>query len=162
MDNVWEIGVELTLKQKKLRNQISCQLKCPRTIASLLIKKGLESMAEIEAFLNPTLSQLHDPYLFRDMEKAVARVLLAIENKEKITIYGDYDVDGTTSTALLYLGLTKLGAVIDYYIPHRMVDGYGLSISGLDQIKENGTTLIISVDCGINAIAEVEIGRAHV
>ncbi|MFA7056774.1 MAG: single-stranded-DNA-specific exonuclease RecJ [Candidatus Cloacimonadales bacterium] len=161
MDNVWEIGVELTLKQKKLRNQISCQLKCPRTIASLLIKKGLESMAEIEAFLNPTLSQLHDPYLFRDMEKAVARVLLAIENKEKITIYGDYDVDGTTSTALLYLGLTKLGAVIDYYIPHRMVDGYGLSISGLDQIKENGTTLIISVDCGINAIAEVDQINAY-
>lgn len=161
MDNVWEIGVELTLKQKKLRNQISCQLKCPRTIASLLIKRGLESMEEIDAFLNPTLSQLHDPYLFKDMEKAVARVLQAIENKEKITIYGDYDVDGTTSTALLHLGLTKLGAVVDYYIPHRMIDGYGLSISGLEQIKESGTKLIISVDCGINAIEEVELIREY-
>lgn len=161
MDNVWEIGVELTLKQKKLRNQISSQLKCPRTIASLLIKRGLESMDEIDAFLNPTLSQLHDPYLFKDMEKAVARVLQAIENKEKITIYGDYDVDGTTSTALLHLGLTKLGAVIDYYIPHRMIDGYGLSISGLEQIKESGTKLIISVDCGINAIEEVELIREY-
>lgn len=161
MDNVWEIGVELTLKQKKLRNQISSELKCPRAIASLLIKRGLESMEEIDAFLNPTLSQLHDPYLFKDMEKAVSRVLQAIENKEKITIYGDYDVDGTTSTALLHLGLTKLGAIVDFYIPHRMIDGYGLSISGLEQIKESGTKLIVSVDCGINAIEEVEQIREY-
>ena len=156
MDNVWEIGVELTLKQKKLRNQISSQLKCPRTIATLLIKKGLSAFEDIEAFLNPTLEQLHNPYLFKDMEIAVNRVLQAIDKHEKITIYGDYDVDGTTSTSVLYLGLTKLGAIIDYYIPHRMIDGYGLSISGLEQIQENGTKLIISVDCGINAIDEVD------
>lgn len=156
MDNVWEIGVELTLKEKKLRNQISCQLKCPRIIATLLLKRGLDTIEEIEAFLNPSLDQLHDPFLFKDMEKAVNRVLEAIDKHEKITIYGDYDVDGTTSTSLLLLGLTKLGAIVDYYIPHRMIDGYGLSISGLDQINENGTKLIISVDCGINAVDEVE------
>lgn len=156
MDNVWEIGTELTLKQKKLRNHISSQLKCPRTIATLLIKKGLTSLEDIEAFLNPSLEQLHNPYLFKDMEKAVTRVLEAIDNNEKITIYGDYDVDGTTSTSVLYLGLSKLGAIIDYYIPHRMIDGYGLSISGLEQIQENGTKLIISVDCGINSIDEVD------
>jgi len=161
MDNVWEIGVELTLKEKKLRNQIASQLKCPRSIATLLIKKGLNTTEEIESFLKPTLSQLHDPYLFKDMEKAVNRVLEAIEKNEKITIYGDYDVDGTTSTSVLLLGLTKLGAIIDYYIPHRMIDGYGLSISGLEQIQENGTKLIISVDCGINAIDEVEQIHAY-
>jgi single-stranded-DNA-specific exonuclease len=156
MNNVWEIGVELTLKQKKLRNKIASTLKCPRTIATLLIKKGLETLEDIETFLNPSLDQLHDPYLFKDMDKAVTRIIAAIDKNEKITIYGDYDVDGTTSTSVLLLGLTKLGAIIDYYIPHRMIDGYGLSISGLEQIKENGTKLIISVDCGINAIDEVE------
>ena len=161
MDNVWEIGVELTLKEKKLRNQIASHLKCPRTIATLLIKKGLNTIEDIEEFLNPSLEQLHDPFLFKDMEKAVNRVLEAINNNEKITIYGDYDVDGTTSTSVLLLGLTKLGAIIDYYIPHRMIDGYGLSISGLEQIQENGTKLIISVDCGINAIEEVEQIHAY-
>jgi len=79
----------------------------------------------------------------------------AIEKRELITIYGDYDVDGTTSTALLYLGLKKAGAEVDYYIPHRMIDGYGISLSGIDQIIDNGTKLIISVDCGINAVEEI-------
>ncbi len=156
MEKVWEIGGELSLKEKKFRNEISTELKCPRTIAALLIKKGLNTREDIDAYLNPKIEDIHDPFLFNDMDKAVDRVLYAIDNKEKITIYGDYDVDGTTSTALLYLGLTKLGGIIDYYIPHRMIDGYGLSLSGLEQIQENNTKLIISVDCGINAIDEVE------
>ena len=90
------------------------------------------------------------------MEKAVQRILAAISGGEKITIYGDYDVDGTTATTLLYLGLKRVGADIDFYIPHRMIDGYGLSLSSLDQIKANGTSLIISVDCGVNALEEIE------
>ena len=88
------------------------------------------------------------------MDKAVDRILSAIDRGEDL-IYGDYDVDGTTATTLLYLGLQRLGAIIDFYIPHRMIDGYGLSLGSLDQIKESGTRLIISVDCGVNALEEI-------
>jgi single-stranded-DNA-specific exonuclease len=98
---------------------------------------------------------MHDPYLFDDMEKAVLRIMQAIETKEQITIYGDYDVDGTTATALLYLGLRRIGGQVDFYIPHRMIDGYGLSLNSLDQLKILGSKLIITVDCGVNAIEEI-------
>lgn len=160
-NNVWKIGMELTHGEKQLRNELATKLKCPRTIATLLIKKGLTSKELINDYFTPKISHIHDPYLFRDMEKAVNRIIDSIERKEKITVYGDYDVDGTTSTSMLLLGLKRVGANVDYYIPHRMIDGYGLSISGLEQIQENGTKLIISVDCGINAIEEVELIKAY-
>ncbi len=152
----WTISGPFNDELNDLKKKIVEQIKCPEMIAEMLIRKDLTDVDEITKFFNPSLDDTFDPFLFPDMEKAVDRILKAIEDKEFITIYGDYDVDGTTSTSLLFLGLTKIGALIDYYIPHRMIDGYGLSLSGVDQLKENGTNLIISVDCGINAIEEVE------
>ena len=147
---------ELSDEEKQKIKDISASLKCPKIVAELLYRKGLGTTEEIDAFLNPRLDQQYDPFLFPDMEKAVQRITRAIDKGEKITVYGDYDVDGTTATTLLYLGLNRIGANIDYYIPHRMIDGYGLSLSSLDQLKENGTSLIISVDCGVNALEEIE------
>lgn len=156
MQKRWQISEPLTEAQNILKRQIAESLKCPEMIAEMLVRRQITDPAEIADFFEPSLSRVHDPFIFKDMEKAVQRIISAIENKELITIYGDYDVDGTTSTAMLYLGLRKVGAIIDYYIPHRMIDGYGLSLSGVDQIKDNGASLIISVDCGINAIEEVQ------
>ncbi len=156
MQKRWKLFDPLSQEQQDLQRKITEEFKCPSLIAEMLIRKDLTDIEEIRKFFSPSLDNVSDPFLFKDMEIAVNRIIKAIENKELITIYGDYDVDGTTSTALLYLGLKKIGAKIDFYIPHRMIDGYGLSLSGIDQIKENGSRLIISVDCGINAIEEVE------
>ena len=155
MEKEW-IGISpLTEDEKLLAASITELLKCPPMIAELLIRRGLKTEAEIEGFFTPDLAQQHSPFLFKDMEIAVARIIRAIENKEKITIYGDYDVDGATATALLLLGLTRVGAIVDFYIPHRMIDGYGLSLSSLDYLKDSGSKLIISVDCGVNALEEI-------
>lgn len=156
MQKRWNIAEELTAAEKVIQKEITDQIKCPDMIAEMLIRRGLKTPQDISQFFNPTLDHRHDPFLFADMDKAAHRIVKAINDQELITIYGDYDVDGTTSTALLYLGLKKVNAKIDYYIPHRMIDGYGLSISGVDLLKENGTSLIVSVDCGINSISEVE------
>ena len=156
MHKRWEISEPLTLIQIELMNSIATHFKCPEMIAEMLIRKGIADFDAISRFFQSDLKDAHDPFLFEDMEKAVNRIIQAIENQEFITIYGDYDVDGTTSTSLLYLGLRKVNAMVDFYIPHRMIDGYGLSLSGVDQLKDNGTKLIISVDCGINAMDEVE------
>ena len=156
MQKRWKIADALTTAEIEAQKHITEEMKCPDMIAEMLVRRGLRTQNDIELFFHPNLKSIHDPFLFRDMEKAALRVLKAINDKELITIYGDYDVDGTTSTSLLYLGLKKMNARVDYYIPHRMIDGYGLSISGVDKLKENGTSLIISVDCGINSISEVE------
>ncbi len=152
----WKILDSLGIEQIEIKNKIISELNCPDLVAELLVRKGLTESSEIRKFFKPKLEDMHDPYLFKDMGKAVDRILRAIENHEKITIYGDYDVDGTTSTSVLYLGLTSINAVVDYYIPHRMIDGYGLTLTGIDFIKENKTSLVITVDCGINGIDEIE------
>ncbi|HHE37765.1 MAG TPA: single-stranded-DNA-specific exonuclease RecJ [Candidatus Cloacimonetes bacterium] len=156
MQKRWRVSEPLTLEQQEQKVNISKEIKCPEMVAEMLIRKGIVDLPAIDDFFHPNLENIHDPFLFPQMDKAVNRIIKAIKNKEKITIYGDYDVDGTTSTALLYLGLKKLQAIVDYYIPHRMIEGYGLSLSGVEQLKENGTQLIISVDCGINAFEEVD------
>lgn len=156
MQKKWLLPEDFSPEERQQIKDLIAELKCPRLVAELLYRKNLRTPQEIEDFFHPHLSQQHDPFLFPDMEKAVARILKAIDSGERITIYGDYDVDGTTATTLLYLGLQRLGANIDFYIPHRMIDGYGLSLGGLDQIKESGTSLIISVDCGVNALEEIE------
>lgn len=156
MQKRWEISEPLSEEQQNHKTEIIEAIKCPDLIAEMLIRRDITDLQVIDSFFNPHLKDVHDPFIFHDMEKAVERIISAIDNQELITIYGDYDVDGTTSTSMLYLGLKKIGAIVDYYIPHRMIDGYGLSISGVDQIKDNGAQLIISVDCGINAIEEVD------
>jgi single-stranded-DNA-specific exonuclease len=151
----WNIVDPFEETNPEIIESITEQLKCPSIIASLLFQRGMTDIESINKFFHPSLSESYDPFLLKDMDKAVTRIIRAIENKENITIYGDYDVDGTTSTALLFLGLRRVKAVVDYYIPHRMIDGYGLSLSGIEQLKDEGTNLVISVDCGINAIEEI-------
>lgn len=155
MEKEWISISPLSEDEKLLAASFTELLKCPPMISELLIRRGLRTEAEVESFFAPDLAQQHSPFLFKDMEIAVARIIRAIENKEKITIYGDYDVDGATATALLLLGLTRVGAIVDFYIPHRMIDGYGLSLSSLDYLKDSGSKLIISVDCGVNALEEI-------
>lgn len=156
MQKKWQISESLTEEQLDQKKMIMENLKCPEMISEMLVRRGIVDLDNIRNFFNPDLKNVHDPFIFKDMKKAVERIISAINQKELITIYGDYDVDGTTSTSMLYLGLRKIGAIVDYYIPHRMIDGYGLSLSGVDQLKDNGSQLIISVDCGINAIEEVQ------
>ncbi len=155
MQKRWEIKPDISKENKIIAKKIASDIHCPTLIAELLVQRGMDDTDKIDKFFNPTMDQLLDPRLFKEMKKAVDRIAHAIDTGEKITIYGDYDVDGTTATALLYLGLKRINAVVDYFIPHRMVDGYGLSENGLEQLKEKGTVLIISVDCGINAIDEI-------
>ncbi|PKN75096.1 MAG: single-stranded-DNA-specific exonuclease RecJ [Candidatus Cloacimonetes bacterium HGW-Cloacimonetes-2] len=156
MEKQWVLPRKLCDDELKLVQALATPMKCPLQIAELLYRKGLHNMDEIEDFFNPRMDKLYDPYLFEAMELSVNRIVKALNDNEQITIYGDYDVDGTTATALLYLGLKRIGALIDFYIPHRMIDGYGLSLNSLDYLKDNGSSLIISVDCGVNAQEEIE------
>lgn len=156
MEKQWVLPRKLCDDELKLVQALATPMKCPLQIAELLYRKGLHNMDEIEDFFNPRMDKLYDPYLFEAMELSVNRIVKALNDNEQITIYGDYDVDGTTATALLFLGLKRIGALIDFYIPHRMIDGYGLSLNSLDYLKDNGSSLIISVDCGVNAQEEIE------
>ena len=127
-------------------------------ISKILINKGIEDIGE---FLNPTLKKLHDPFLMKDMDKAVERIKTAVEKNEKILIFGDYDVDGTTSTSILVLVLQELGLNPEFYIPNRENEGYGLSITGINMAIRKKIHVILTCDCGINAIDEVEYAKAN-
>lgn len=141
-------------------NEIAHNFNIPAILAKIFIDRGITSTEEINKFLNPQNQEHQDPYLLKDMEKAVFRIKQAKINNEKITIYGDYDVDGATSTSLLYLLFQKLGIECDYYIPDREKEGYGLSKSGIDSIIDEGSSLIITCDCGISAISEIEYANS--
>lgn len=132
---------------------------CP-TICKLLAQRGVASAAETEKFFRPLMSDLHDPFLMRDMHKAVNRLNAAIGAKEKIMIYGDYDVDGTTAVALVYRFLLNYYSGLDYYIPDRYEEGYGISTKSIDYAAEHGITLIITLDCGIKAVERIAYARS--
>ena len=132
------------------------ELGVDRVVATLLVQRGIESFEEAKYFFRPELSDLHDPFLMKDMDKAVIRIQKAIDDEENILIYGDYDVDGTTSVALLSSYLLTYYANITTYIPDRYEEGYGVSYQGIDFAEDNGITLIIALDCGIKAIEKVE------
>lgn len=131
----------------------------PRVIAQILLNRGVSTFEDARHFLKPTLDDLHSPFLMADMDLAVERIAEAIERREHIMVFGDYDVDGTTATTLLYLTIKLLTDEISSYIPNRMTDGYGLSIEGLEEARSRGVTLILAVDCGITAHAEVDQAR---
>jgi single-stranded-DNA-specific exonuclease len=120
-------------------------------VAGLLLARGYHDTGSAEAFLNPALNQLHDPFLMRGMSQAVERVQRAIDNHEPILIYGDYDVDGTSGTAVLLRALRMLGATAGYHVPHRFTEGYGIQQAGLEKAFNEGYKLVVSVDCGIRA-----------
>jgi len=129
------------------------------TIASLLVQRGIETYEAAKHFFRPTLNDLHDPFLMKDMDKAVARIETALENQENVMVYGDYDVDGTTSVALMSSYLkTKQDNIISY-IPDRYAEGYGISYQGIDFASDNEFTLIIALDCGIKAIDKVAYAK---
>lgn len=127
--------------------------------AIILYNRGIHDDEAITRFLSKDLGVMHDPYLLKDMEKAAERIRRARDNKERVTIYGDYDVDGITSIAILYKHLTEMGIEVDYYIPDRMQEGYGVNRDALDKIRQNGTSLIITVDTGITAVEESEYAK---
>src|SRR5690554_1816667 len=130
-----------------------------KTLTNILIQRGIDSFDKAKAFFRPDLNNLHDPFLMKDMQVAVERLEQAIENQEKILIYGDYDVDGTTSVALVYSFLKPLYPNLDFYIPDRYAEGYGVSFKGIDYAEENDISLIIALDCGIKAIDKVAYAK---
>lgn len=128
-------------------------------LCKLLLQRGITSIEEAKKFFRPQLQDLHDPYLMKDMDKAVERLNLAMGRKEKILIYGDYDVDGTTSVALVYKFLRNYYSNLDYYIPDRSDEGYGVSFKGIDYAYENDVKLIIVLDCGIKANEKIDYAK---
>ena len=136
--------------------QLAQELGIDQVLANLLVQRGITSYDKAREFFRPSLSMLHDPFLMKDMDKAVERLHKAIESKEKILIYGDYDVDGTTAVALVYSFIRDLTNKIEYYIPDRYDEGYGISYKGIDCAHEHGCSLIISLDCGIKAVEKVK------
>ncbi len=141
-------------------NSLSQSLRIPEIITKMLLRRGITDADAARRFFRPSLDLLYDPFIMRDMHQAVERLRRAVLSDEKILIYGDYDVDGITSVSFLYLILRELGANVDYYIPDRQLEGYGLSPQGIEAAKERGTGLIITVDCGITGHAEIELARS--
>jgi single-stranded-DNA-specific exonuclease len=131
-------------------------LQIDEALATILVNRGITTFEEAKSFFRPEISHLHNPFLMKDMEQAVRRIEQAIAAGEKILIYGDYDVDGTTSVSLAYSFFTKFHKKISYYIPDRYKEGYGISTQGIDYAFENGITLIIALDCGIKSVDKVE------
>ncbi len=128
-------------------------LKVSNRLCRILVQRGINNFEKAKAYFRPTLTDLHDPFLMKDMQKAVNRIITAIDIREKILVFGDYDVDGTTSVALMYQFICKIydKSLVEFYIPHRYREGYGISKMGIDYATENNFTLIISLDCGIKS-----------
>jgi single-stranded-DNA-specific exonuclease len=136
-------------------------LSISHVLATILVLRGITNFHEAKTFFRPDLSSLYDPFLMDGMQEATNRIITAITNNEKIVVYGDYDVDGTASAALLYLFLKELNANVEVHIPNRLTDGYGLSIESIDLLAEKQTNLMITVDCGITAVDEVEHAKSY-
>ena len=154
MDKVWKIK---PAPAPKLVNELSSQLNVNNRIATLLIQRGITDYQKAERFFRPKKEHLHDPFLMKNMASAVERLVMALANHQKILVYGDYDVDGTTAVALMYSALKSHHSAIDFYIPDRYQEGYGLSEIGVRWAKENGIELIITLDCGVKALSQIQL-----
>ena len=152
MNRKWE----LYEPDDDLVQKVAYENSISETLATILVNRNIVDEEEIQVFLNPTRKDFHDPYLMPDMEKAIERIIKAIENKEKIIIYGDYDVDGITSITVLKKFFAEQGVEVDYTIPNRLEEGYGLNKEAIKKIKDENYDLIITVDCGISAIEEIK------
>lgn len=155
MVNQW-IFNQLTPEQEASRESLQESLGVGSILAQLLIQRGVNTFDEAKVFFRPELSDLHDPFLIKDMDRAIERLNLALSHNEKILIYGDYDVDGTTAVALVYTFLSRYTHNIDFYIPDRYTEGYGISFKSVDFAAENGFTLVVALDCGIKAVDKVK------
>ena len=140
--------------------KLSAEVGIDRVLADLLVKRGVETFDQARSFFRPTLEDLHDPFLMQDMDAAVERLHRAITTGEKILVYGDYDVDGTTAVALVYSFINRFTSAVDFYIPDRYDEGYGVSYKGIDWAFEGGFGLIITLDCGIKATDKAEYARS--
>ena len=134
-------------------------LQVDEVVASLLVQRGYDTFEKAKAFFRPSLDDLHDPFLMKDMDKALERILKALDDNQRILVYGDYDVDGTTSVALMFSFLKTKTDLIDTYIPDRYDEGYGISFQGIDFAADNNFTLIIALDCGIKAIEKIAYAK---
>jgi single-stranded-DNA-specific exonuclease len=140
--------------------QLAAALGVPDSLANLMIQRGITSAGEAKTFFNPSLDYLHDPFLMKDMNIAVDRISTAVKKNEKILVYGDYDVDGTTAVALMYSFLMEQYSNVAYYIPDRYKEGYGVSFQGLDFAYQNNCKVVITLDCGIKAVEKVKYARS--
>ena len=149
-----------TLPEEKqaenLAEQLSTSHAFPVALANILLQRNIKNLEEAKAFFKPQTGELHDPYKMKDMNIAVDRLIQARISNEKILLFGDYDVDGTTAISLFSLFFTDWGFHYDYYVPDRYTEGYGVSYKGIDYAVEIGATLIISLDCGIKAHEKVK------
>ncbi|TKG88621.1 single-stranded-DNA-specific exonuclease RecJ [Puteibacter caeruleilacunae] len=153
MTKIWNLKDQGDSNEVK---HLSAALNVDMTIARLLVQRGIKTFEEAKAFFRPKLSDLHDPFLMKDMDKAVERLERAIETDERVLIYGDYDVDGTTSVAMMYMFLKSKFTNIEYYIPDRYSEGYGISNQSIEYAQEKKITLVIALDCGIKAADKIE------
>ena len=158
MINKW-IYSELTDEQNEIKNKLANELSISPVLAKLLVQRGIVTFDDARSFFRPDLNDLHDPFLMKDMDKAVERLTKAMQRNEKILIYGDYDVDGTTSVSLVYRFLVKFYSNLDFYISDRYNEGYGISIKGIDFAAQNNFKLIIALDCGIKAVEKIKYAK---
>ncbi len=156
MQNRWLI---LPQPDHTKAQKLAEELGFPVQITHLLLQRNIDSFEKVRDFFKPSLEHLHDPFLMKDMDIAVNRIIKAMENREKILVYGDYDVDGTTSVAMMYLFISSLYENTGYYIPDRYEEGYGISYAGVDYAFENGFSLVISLDCGIKEAGKVSYAK---
>ena len=141
--------------------KLAAELNVVPLVAALLIARGFDTPEKATEFLNPSPEHLHEPYLLKGMREAVARIEMAIANREKVLIWGDYDVDGTTGTVLLRKMFRLVGVETDFHVPNRFTEGYGINIPALEQAQKDGVTLVISVDCGIRSFEPLQWANAH-
>jgi len=152
MNKKWEIYNS----DEEIIQKVAAEYDISKILATVLVNRDIINSENIKVFLNPTRKDFHDPYLMPDMQKAVDRIIKAMENKEKVIIYGDYDVDGITSTMVLKKFLDEHGLEVGYRIPNRLNEGYGLNLNAVKEIADSGYNLIITVDCGISGIEEIK------
>ena len=156
MEKRWELRHQ---GNKELIEQLAKEINVSFPIANLLYQRGITNYEDAKTFFRPELSHLHDPYLMKDMDKAVLRIEAAIEQNERILVYGDYDVDGTSAVALVYSYLKEFYDNIDFYIPDRYSEGYGISLQGIDYAAETNVKLVIALDCGIKAVEKMKYAK---
>lgn len=159
MTSKWNYA-PLTSEEQKLESELAKRYASCPPVSELLVQRGISSVKEAEKFFHPSLKDLHDPFLMPGMDKAVARLNKAMGAKERIMVYGDYDVDGTTAVALVYKYLQNFYSNIEYYIPTRYDEGYGISLRSIDYAASQDVRLIIILDCGIKAIEEIRYAKS--
>ncbi len=157
LEKRWKI---LSISEEQVSENLSKELGLDKTLTNLLVQRGIKTFQEAKKFFRPSLLDLHNPFLMKDMEKAISRLEEAISQKQKILIYGDYDVDGTTAVSLVFTFLKSFYPNLEYYVPDRYSEGYGISFQGIDYAAKNNFSLIIALDCGIKAIDKIEYANS--